>query len=124
MRRRDLDYDLLRRLVSDWRRVAHLLLGDFYPLTPYSVSADAWMAWQFDLPERGEGMVQAFRRAASPDPIQCLCLRGLDPEASYLVTDLDDGQESSRSGRQLVAEGLTITLSQAPSAAIYTYRRT
>ena len=60
IRNKKLDYELLRRLVGQWRKVAGCYLGDFYPLTSYSTAKDTWMAWQFDCPDTGEGMVQAF----------------------------------------------------------------
>jgi alpha-galactosidase len=65
VRVKDLDYAALRRLVEQWRKVAPYYYGDYYPLTPYSLDKTAWIAWQFDCPEQGEGMVQAFRRDGS-----------------------------------------------------------
>jgi hypothetical protein len=35
-------------------------------IMPYSLDRKAWIAWQFDCPERGEGAIQAFRRDDSP----------------------------------------------------------
>ena len=52
--------------------------GDFYPLTPYRTENDVWMAWQFDRPESGEGMVQVFRRPQSPVTAMDLKVHGLD----------------------------------------------
>ena len=54
-------YARFQKLVGQWREIAGLYYGDFYPLTPYRMEQTEWMAWQFDAPERGEGMVQAFR---------------------------------------------------------------
>jgi len=34
------------KLLNEYRSIRHLFSGDFYPLTPYSVSQDVWMAWQ------------------------------------------------------------------------------
>ena len=65
LRRHDLDYAFLRRLVDQWRDVADNYYGDFCPLTPYRMENDVWMAWQFDRPEVGGGMVQVFRRPKS-----------------------------------------------------------
>ena len=56
-----------------------MLYGDYYPLTPYSLAEDVWIGWQFHRPATGEGCVQAFRRAACPQPSRKLALRGLDP---------------------------------------------
>ena len=63
VRRDDLDYELMRKMVTQWREVADYYLGDYYPLMPYSLSREAWCAWQFDRPELAGGVVQAFRRA-------------------------------------------------------------
>ena len=63
VRKGGIDWNLYRRLVGQWRQVADCFLGDYYPLTPYSLGEDCWIAWQFDRPEQGEGMIQAFRRA-------------------------------------------------------------
>ena len=48
VRRKDLDYDLIRRVLSQWKQYAPYYFGDYYPLTPYSLDQTAWMAWQFD----------------------------------------------------------------------------
>ncbi len=122
VRRPDVDWDLYRRLVGQWRQVADCYLGDYYPLTPYTLADDQWMAWQFDRPDLGRGMVQAFRRAACPDESLRVALRGLIAEARYVVTDLDSGAEGERSGSTLMGEGINVRLSQPASAALLSYR--
>ena len=61
VRRDDTDFAAIRRLVEEWREVAPNYYGDFYPLTPWTYAIDTWMAWQFDRPEAGRGVIQAFR---------------------------------------------------------------
>ncbi len=51
---------------GEWRKIRTYMLGDYYPLTPYSLQRDQWIAWQFDRPDLGGGEVQAFRRPESP----------------------------------------------------------
>jgi len=63
----------------------YMLFGDYYPLTPYSLTDDAWIAWQFDRPEEAAGCVQAFRRANALNQSITLRLQGLDPAKTYLV---------------------------------------
>lgn len=122
-RRKDLDYDLLRRLYRDWKAISACYLGDYYPLTPYRKTAEFWAAWQFDLPEKGTGMVQAFRRQNCPEASITLKLRGLDPGAEYELTDLDSPGVRRVTGRELLETGLTVTSSEKPNAMILTYRR-
>jgi alpha-galactosidase len=123
VRRTDLDYESIRRLTDQWQRIAPYWQGDYYPLTPYSLDESVWMAWQFDRPDLGEGMVQAFRRAGSPYVSARLVLRGLDPDAVYAIRNLDERGSTEATGRDLMENGLSVTLDQDPSAAVVTYKR-
>lgn len=98
----------------------YMLFGDYYPLTPYSLANDVWIGWQFDRPELGEGVVQVFRREKAVESSIRLKLQGLDPNASYEVTDLDKGM-TKLSGRTLMDEGLSVELGPR-SAAIFVYK--
>ena len=64
-------------------------LGDYYPLMPYNVENDRWIGWQFNVPERGEGVVQAFRRSESPYESIRVTLQGLEGDAIYSLSNLD-----------------------------------
>ena len=124
VRDRKLDYNFLRKTVSDWRGYADNYLGDYYPITPYSTSNDAWLGWQFDQPEQGRGVVQAFRRANSVYESARFKLHGLEAAALYLVTDLDTPEAKLQlSGRELMETGVGLTLTQQPSAKIVTYKK-
>jgi len=122
-RRDDLDVDLWRRLVQQLKQVAPYYLCDYYPLTPYSLEPDVWMAWQFDCPQSGQGMVQAFRREKSPDSVALYRLRGLQADATYVVTDLDREAVQHLSGRALMEDGLRVEMNKRPAAVIFTYRK-
>lgn len=123
VRLKDLDYAAIRRLIGQWRKIAPNYYGDFYPLTPWTRDDTAWMAWQFDRPESGEGMVQVFRRHNSFYESASFKLFGLDPQADYVVSNLDTGAQEHRSGRRLLTEGLSVAIAAKPGAAIRTYRR-
>ena len=122
-RRDDYDYALLRKLVAEREQVAPNLLGDYWPLTPWRAEPDAWVAWQFDRPEAGEGVVQAFRRPESPDASACFRLRGLEEGATYEVRDVDAAGPATHAGRELMGDGLVVTIAGRPGAAIVCYRR-
>jgi alpha-galactosidase len=123
LRRKDIDYNLLRRFIAQWRQVADNYYGDFYPLTPYRTENDVWMAWQFDRPEAGEGMVQVFRRLASPMVSAKFKLHGLEPDGRYSVSNLDAPGTNEMTGRELMEKGLLISLANQPDSAIISYKR-
>ena len=124
VRDRKVDLALLRRTVADFRRSEPFLLGDFYPLALWSLEKHVWAAWQYDRPEQGEGLVQAFRRAESPYELARFKLRGLEPAARYEVTDLDKPETPRQfTGRELLESGLPITLATPRSSGLIIYRR-
>ena len=124
MRRTDLDYAAVRRHVGRWTQCSAYFFGDFYPLLPYDLSDSSWMAWQFDEPERGRGMVQAFRRKASVYETARFPLRALDPTAEYIAHDLDSVESpQTASGKELMEHGLPVTISTRPGAVIVEYSR-
>lgn len=124
MRVPDLDYAALRRLVAQWRRMIPNYYGDFYPLTSWTRDNTAWMAWQFDRPEAGEGIVQVFRREDSVYESARFALYGLDPKARYRVSDLEERLATQAfSGQELMTPGLRVRLEERPGAAVWLYTR-
>ncbi|MBV9037452.1 MAG: alpha-galactosidase [Acidobacteriaceae bacterium] len=122
LRRTDLPYDEMRKMLSQWRSVADDYFGDFYPLTPYSMSKDVWAAWQFDNRKRAEGFLQVFRRSASAYESAHFKLRGLDLAARYLVSNVDTEEQRECSGRELMDEGVRVELRSAPGSALLRYK--
>jgi alpha-galactosidase len=123
MRNRKLDYDLLRRIVRHWRQYAPNYFGDYYPLTPYSLDQTAWIGWQFDVPEKGEGLVQVFRRNQSVYEAARFKLAGLDPDARYAITNLDSGHAQRLTGRELLEKGLPVAIKDQPGDAVIIYAK-
>jgi len=117
------DWTTIRRLVDNWRKIAHCFFGDYYPLTPYSLERSVWMAWQFDWSGEGEGMVQAFRRGESIYEVARLHLNGLEPDARYELTDLDKPGSTEMTGRELTENGLLVSIPERPGSVVITYKK-
>ena len=137
------DWALYRQRLLEWRRLAPYFYGDYYPLTPWSRSnividydhADNrvhvapsanpafWLAWQFDRPDLGEGLVQVFRRADSPFESARLRLRGLEPGAVYRIINLDaPDRPVEMAGQELLTVGLPVTVPEARQAVVFLYQ--
>ncbi|HEY5912613.1 MAG TPA: alpha-galactosidase [Verrucomicrobiae bacterium] len=123
VRRKDLDYEMLRRVLGQWQRYANCYFGDYYPLTPYNLDRSLWIAWQFDVPEKGEGLVQAFRRDQSVYESARFKLAELEPAAQYRVTNLDSGEAKTIPGHELIGNGLSISIREQPGDAVWTYAK-
>lgn len=111
----------VKRGYNECRQIAPLMLGDYYPLTPYSLDTTSWIAWQFYRPDLGEGVIQAFRRPDAQSETLTVKLRGLEPNARYEIKNFDGGTRT-RTGRELATE-FVITLKTKPAAAAFTYRQ-
>jgi alpha-galactosidase len=115
----DAEWGGMNRLLEEWASINSAYLGDYYPLTPYSVAPDTALAYQF---HHGEsGFVQAFRRPDCAEATLDLVLRGLHAEAEYEFHD-------HAAARTWHAEGdaaleLRVSLPGAPMATTVSYRR-
>jgi alpha-galactosidase len=112
-----------KRAYDECRRVAPYMLGDYYPLTPYSIQPSDWIAWQFDRAELGGGVVQAFRRDQNEAPTQTFRLRALVRSAVYGLIDLDGGAPRKMTGKDLMERGLTVEIKAKPGAVVIFYRK-
>jgi alpha-galactosidase len=119
----EVQFRAAKEMLQKYRDIQPLYLGDYYPLTAYSQANDAWMAWQFHRTDLNKGMVQIFRRPESISESAKLCLHGLDPAATYIITDQDRTGESQYSGEQLMNGGLPVTIAERPSAVVLLYRK-
>jgi alpha-galactosidase len=121
--RKGMDVDKLRRMSDECRSLVPFFYGDYYPLTAYDPSNRAWIAWQFDRPDLGSGVIQAFRRTESPYDSASFRLRGLDPEARYELTNIDTLETKTESGAQFMEIGFRAMALSAPEALIFKYRK-
>ncbi len=101
---------------AECRRIAPLMLGDYYPLTPYSLDTTSWIAWQFHRADLNEGVVQVFRRPDATSEMLTVKLSGLDLQQRYEIENLDGGKDT-RTGEELM-RGYELTLREKPAAAV------
>lgn len=142
IRDENFDFAKARKYQADWRRINPYFLQDYYPLTPYTLDESAWLAWQHNAYDGRSGVVQVFKRPESPYTSARLKFHGLDPDAIYGFTDLDDrpfthylasGSEDTRialrsdlgpaffSGRELMEKGLPLCIEDRRVALILEY---
>jgi len=114
---------LIQKLYQEWLEIGKDYLGDYYPLTKYNLSPEEWLGWQFDVKDKGEGFVQAFRRDGCIYKTAELKLRGLDPKATYLLKNYDVKGSTRATGQELMENGLSIEIPERPGAATIRYEK-
>lgn len=111
------------KLLNEFRSIKHLISRDFYPLTAYSHDDYVWMAWQYDSSERGEGLVQAFRRPESTKSVDTFKLSGLDELSHYRLENMVTGLSASLKGSELMDSGLKIVIEDKPGVSLIKYHQ-
>ena len=114
-------WERARELIAEFRRIRHFFYGDFYPLTPYSLTKDSWIAYQFHREDLGQGIILAFRRSESEVKTGRLKLWGLSPDLRYELHFEDHGRKQLFDAREL-AEGFELTLEKRQSSRLISYR--
>ena len=84
------DWRELKAAVAEWKKyLVPYYTNDFYPLTRSDAGTDLWTAWEFVDAEKGEGVVQAFRRENTRYPAFVVKPKGLDAAKRYTFEDID-----------------------------------
>jgi len=114
-------FNEVRRKLNQYLAVQKFFYGDYYLLTQYTRARDSWMAYQLDRPDLGAGLVVVLKRPLSSFVEAVFQLNSLEPAAEYETTNLDTGERSVASGRELMETGLRVRLVKRPDSALIIY---
>jgi alpha-galactosidase len=116
--------DWMKAQSDEYSQVRPYFYGDFYPLVAYTMSLDAWAAWQLDRPDLKSGVVILLRRQQSPFSTITLPLHKIDPAATYEVevrSGIAKAAVQKMSGADLVK--LPISIADEPGSALVFYKK-
>lgn len=115
--------DWFRTRLHEFLDVQDFFMRDFYPLLePVSTKQVMWACFQYDRPEKHDGMILVFRSAQSVVIEASVIPRALEENRTYRVWDLDKTFEPLEiSGRDLLDKGITLRLPRPQSALVIRY---
>jgi hypothetical protein len=108
----------LKHWIGVYKRFRHLLMKDYYHLTPQPQDEADWDAGQFRDGTK-EGIVLVFRYYGTTDRLE-IRMRSLDSGSTYRVTNEKSGEADEYSGKDLMAKGLPVEL-DANDARYFSY---
>jgi alpha-galactosidase len=119
----DMSIPEMQQCVADFKRLRPYYYGDYYPLTnPENITSDdVWLAYQMNRPEKGDGIVVAFRRKDNQNETIEIKLWGLIAAANYEVYDEDSKQKVIKSGKELM-NGYLLTIKTNPGSLLIEYK--
>lgn len=114
---------VLQKRILDYKALRQYYYGDYYPLTESKnyTANNVWLAYQFDRPEKKDGIIVAFRREECIDEAISVKLRGINEQADYELSIEDYGVIIRKTGKELM-DGLNITIPQKPASLLIKYK--
>lgn len=96
----DQDFGILRRGLSEWKRVSPYLLKDLYVLTPWHTEKDTYgfTACAFHDPDTASGALLAFRQEKCLEDTLSVVLPFAAGGDGYCLKDEDTGETLTGSG--------------------------
>lgn len=116
-------FEEVKKSIEQYLPIQKYFYGDWYPLTEYTQSADGWMAYQLDLPDKDEGMVVVLKRPVSTYVRAVFRLNALRADHVYEITSLDTKANKTLTGDELMHKGLQTELLNQPDSVLLCYRR-
>lgn len=115
-----IDWASYQKGFAEWKEINKYLLKDFYQLTPYQSTTDgkSWTAYEYFDTESDSGVVQAFRKPECDVSEITVKPKGLDPDKTYTVRDVDGLRNIAKIKGRALMNGMRITSSEPRTAVI------
>ncbi len=115
---KEADWDTLRQVYDEYDHIKGYFYSDYYQLTPYSTAEDRWNGWEFYDPQTKSGYASLSCNPACSTLSRSFLLKGLDADTIYTVTDFDGLVDITATGRELMENGLTVTVPESSYCVI------
>jgi len=114
----------MQDIMKDFKRLRPYYYGDYYPLTSSkNITTDTiWMAYEQNRPDKGDGIIMAFRRPECPVEKITVKLKGLEPNSSYQVFFEDSGEKVTKTGAEMMS-GLVLENKEKPGSLLVSYSK-
>ena len=110
----------LKKMATEFRRAKPYFTGDVYHLTSAGTDKSGWMAVQWHRSDLGSGMIQVFKREASPIISAAFKLHGIEEGHGVRISDADGG-EITLTYAELCERGFVVTINETRVAKVYFY---
>ncbi|MBP5739177.1 MAG: alpha-galactosidase [Abditibacteriota bacterium] len=117
------DFKAAKRCLKEYLALRDCYLGDYYPLTEYNVDKTRWLAYRFDVPEKGKGIIMAFRRKECDYTAMNFKLTELEPDSVYEFKNADTGKKLRLTGREAAEKGVDVEIDSKPGSALIIYTK-
>ncbi|MBO4355890.1 MAG: alpha-galactosidase, partial [Clostridia bacterium] len=115
-------YGWVRRIGKEYHKLSSYFGYDYYPLIKPDFEKNTWTAWQYDRPEKNDGVIVVFRKSQSQMCAADLNPGGADADSIYEF-ESDTGKQFTLTGKELLEKGLHVELSEKGTSMILYYKK-
>lgn len=115
------DLNWLTKMHKEYKMLQEYFCSDYYSLGATGYDKTSWVVWQYDRPEKRDGLIMAFRREKASCKKANFELKQIISNAIYSFKNIDNEQIIQYSDEQLKKFGLEITLENSRSSVIFKY---
>jgi len=110
--------------MREFKRLRPYYYGDYYPLTRVEnvLKDNVWLAYQLNRPEKGDGIIMAFRRENCNEEFQEIKFRGLDPSANYMLFFEGSDSQIIATGSELM-KGFQLKITEKKGSLLISYKK-
>jgi alpha-galactosidase len=114
----------LQKYFQDFKLLSPYYYCNYYPLTNTEnmTEDDVWLDYQLIRPDKGDGIIVAFRRKDCPYESILVKLRGLNKTSDYELFDEDSDKKVIQKGEELI-NGLKLSLTEKPKSLLININR-
>lgn len=116
---RKLDWETIRESAYEWERINRYYYSDYYPLTEWGRGTECWRGWEFFDPNSNEGFIQMFQPGEAAKSLWRVPLKGLAPDITYSVYNVDTENCYKAPGASLMKDGLPVEITEPRGTALF-----
>ena len=119
----DFDTETAKAALAEVSMMSRYWKGDFTPLTEFSKDTGVFSAYALTLSEK-EGMIAVFRRPDTPGSCYTVQLSGMDKDAEYRITRIDeDRNRTMETIRGSGFDALPVFIEKAPASMLILWEK-
>ena len=118
----DYPFDWHRRMLEDFKRIREYFYGNYYSILPAKYDYSIWISYEMYREDMDEGCLFVFRERDSKWTAAKLNLKGINPDKTYIVEDLDDNSTFEMKGCDLLDEGFDVLIPNKLQSKLYIFK--
>ena len=118
----DYPFDWHRRMLEDYIRVRPYFYGKYYSLIPAKFDYGVWISYEMYRDDLDEGCVFVFREEKSNYKQSDIVLKGINPDKTYIIEDLDDNSTFEMKGSNLLEKGFEVSIPNKLQSKLYVFK--